>query len=137
MFDKKIEPIAMRYVRAKLMAEEAADVLELAKEDLMRVIPEGSKYVTKDGDTVSHAKSTVRKSWLVELAKKRFTPRIWKAVRIDAIDTKKLNGFIEAGELDPGKFEDCFETIPVRSSIRVTWAAIHPTALPSKSKGAA
>lgn len=134
MFDRKIEPAAMKYVRAKLMAEEAAELLELAKEDLMKVLPEGTNYVTKDGDTVTHVKSTVRKSWLVDVAKKRFTPRIWKAIRIDAIDTKKLNGFIDAGELDPGKYEDCFEKIPVKSSMRVTWAGVKPTTITPTSK---
>jgi hypothetical protein len=132
MFDKKIEPVAMKFVRAKLMVEEANELLELAKTDLSRVLPEGGKYVTKDGDTVTHVKASVRKSWLVEVAKKRFTPRIWKAVRIDAIDTKKLNGFIDAGELDVTKFADCFEEIPVKSSMRVTFAGVKPTTINSK-----
>lgn len=132
MFDKKIEPVAMKYVRAKLMMDEAAELLELAKGDLMKVLPEGTNYITKDGDTVTHVKSSTRKSWLVDVAKKRFLPRIWKAVRIDAIDTKKLNGFIDAGELDPGKYEDCFENIPVKSSMRVTFAGAKPTTIAKK-----
>lgn len=123
MFDKKIEPIAMKYIRAALTLKEAEDALALANSDLRKVLKEGTNYMTKDGDVITVVKSSVRKQWLVDICKKRFAPRIWKAVRIDAIDTKKLGGFIAAGEVDPKAFADCFDTIPVKSSIRVAWAA--------------
>ena len=138
MFDRKIEPVAQRVVRAKLMLEEAKEVLALAEDDFKKLVPEGSKYVTKDGDTVTHAKGSVRFMPVVEALQaylKGPKLRIWKAVRIDAIDTKKLNGFIDAGELDRAVLVEagCFEESAVRSSIRVTFPAVKPMT----NKGAA
>ncbi len=132
MFDRKIEPIAQRVVRAKLMLEEAKEVLALAEEDFKMVVPEGAKYVTKDGETVTHAKSSRRKAPVVEALQRYLKGpklRIWRAVRIDAIDMKKLNGFIDAGELDLDELiaQECITEVPVSSSIRVTFPAIKPT----------
>jgi len=127
MFDKKIEPVAQRYIRAKLMAEEAKEYEDECKEALMKLIPEGSHYVTKDGESIAHVKSSVRKKWLGEelvgLCKK-LNPRIWRAIRIESVDTKKLEAFIAAGEVDIVKLRDGFEEVPVRSSLRVTWPSL-------------
>lgn len=126
MFDKKIEPIAQRYVRAQLALKEAQELADLAKEALQGVLPEGTNYTTKDGDVVTHVRASQRKSWIVAALQKRLPARIWKAIRVDAIDTKKLGGFIEAGEVDPDQYTDCFDIIPVKASVRVTWAASKP-----------
>lgn len=125
MFDKKIEPIAQKYIRAIIMLEEAQELVDLAKEQVMAVIPEGEKYVTKDGDTITHAKSFTRRKFLPTVLS-MLTPRIRKAVRIDAIDTKKLAAFIDAGEVDITKIAEGIEEIPVRSSLRVTWSSCKP-----------
>jgi hypothetical protein len=131
MFDRKIEPIAQKVVRAKLILEEAKEQLALAEEDFKKVIPEGEKYVTKDGETISHAKGCIKLSPIVEGVQaylKGPKLRIWKSVRIDAVDNKKLNGFIDAGELDKAVMVEagCFTQIPVKSSIRINFPAVKP-----------
>lgn len=134
MFDKKIEPVAQKYIRAKLMVEEAEQLLDLAKEDLMKLIPHGEKYVTKDGETITHVKPSIRQKYLPDVLKKMLTPRIWRAVRIDAVDVKKLEGFIDAGEVQRDKILEAIEETPVRSSLRVTWPSLKPTTIPTTSK---
>jgi hypothetical protein len=126
MFDKKIEPVAQKYIRAKLVLEEAEQAVDLAKEQLMALIPQGSKYVTKDGESIAHINPFVRRTYVAEKLAKLLTPRIWRAVRIDAIDKKKLDAFIAAGEVDITKIADGIEETPVRSSLRVTWPSIRP-----------
>lgn len=127
MFDKKIEPIAQKYIRAKLMVEEAEQLLEATKESLMALIPEGTSYVTKDGESIAHVKSSTRRKYVAEKLSKLLPARIWRAVRIDAIDTKKLAAFIDAGEVDIAKIAEGIEEVPVRSSLRVTWPSVKPT----------
>ncbi len=129
MFDRRIEPVAQKVVRAKLILEEAKEALALAEDDFKRLVPEGEKYVTKDGETISHAKGCIKFTPVVEALQaylKGPKLRIWKSVRIDAVDTKKLNGFIDAGELDKAVMVEagCFTEIPVRSSVRVNFPAI-------------
>ena len=98
----------------------------MARADFQKLVPEGEKYVTKDGETVTHAKSSIRYSPVVEalqgvLKGKRL--RIWRAVRIDAIDMVKLNGFIDAGELNRKDLVEtgCLTETPVKASVRVNF----------------
>lgn len=125
-FDRKFEALAQEVVRKRIMLDEAEADYKAACEKIAALIPEGQKYVTKDGETITHAKSSVRYSPVVEaiqgfLTGKRL--RIWRAVRIDAIDMKKLNGFIDAGELDRAVLVEngCLTETPVKSGIRVNF----------------
>lgn len=122
MFDRKMETAAQRLVRAMLAVEEAEKALQAEKDAFMVLVPEGQKYVTKDGDSISHVKSSERDKYLPEVLKKLLTPRIWRAVRVDAVDSKKLRAFMDAGEVQRDRIADGIEIVPVRSSLRVTWA---------------
>lgn len=133
--DRTIEPLAMKYVRAKLAVEEAEGLLEIAKLDLMKVLAPGEKYVTKDGETITHTKGSVRSAYVAEKLKKLLTPAIWKSVRIDAVDKKKLDALIDAGIVQRDMIIEGIEETPVRSSLRVTWPSLRTTTrVPTKSK---
>jgi hypothetical protein len=125
-FDPKIEPIAQRVVRARIALDEAQLLADMANEDFKAVIAEGQKYVTKDGETVSHAKGAVRRSPVVETLRGFLTGsrlRIWKSVRVDAVDMKKLLAYVETGELDMLDLVDsgCVEELQCKSSVRVNF----------------
>jgi hypothetical protein len=123
----KLENAAQRYVRARLVLEEAEQLLERADLDLKSLLPEGDKYITKDGETVSHVKSSTRKTFIADKLRTLLPARIWKAVRIDAVDSKKLNAYIEAGEVSLDSITEGVQMMPVKSSLRVTFPAIKPT----------
>jgi hypothetical protein len=126
MFDKKIEPVAQKVVRARLMLDEAQANYEKACDEIKALIPEGARYVTKDGETITHAKGAVRRSPVVEALRgylKGSRLRIWRAIRIDAVDMKKLNGYIDAGELGLLDLVDagCIEETVCKSSVRLNF----------------
>ena len=121
MATPKIETIAQNYIRAKLAVEEADAALEIAKERLQTVLPEGEQYITKDGEKITHVAGTARCSFDPVRIKELVTPRIWKIVRIDAVDATKLKGLLASGEVSHDSIRDGVKTVQVRSSLRVTW----------------
>ena len=130
MFDRKIEALAQKYIRARIVAEQAEEALEEAKEQLMAFIPQGSHYVTKDGESIAHVKATVRMTFVAEALAKLLPARIWRAVQVPAVDSEKLRAFIKTGEVDIAKIKEGIQETPVRSSLRVTWPSIKPTTSP-------
>lgn len=124
MATPKIETIAQTYIRAKLAVEEAEAALDLAKERLQAVLPEGEQYITKDGEKITHVMGTARFTFDPVRIKALVTPRIWKIIRIDAIDVTKLKGLLASGEVSHDSIRDGVKAVPVRSSLRVTWPAM-------------
>lgn len=120
----KIETAAQKYVRAKLAVEEAKAAEEAARDGLIALLAPGEKYVTKDGEVIAHVAAYKRLTFVPELIKALVTPRIWKAIRVDAIDVDKLKGYLAAGEVTHDSIQDGVKVTEVRSSLRVTWPAL-------------
>lgn len=123
----KIETAAQKYVRAKLMLAEAEELVESTRDDLMEILPPGEKYVTKDGETVAHVAGNIRHAFVADKLKSLLPARIWKAVRIDAIDAKKLKAYMEAGEVTLASIRDGVEDVPIKAHLRLNFGAKVPT----------
>lgn len=123
----KIETAAQKYVRAKLLMAEAQELIDQATDDLMAILPPGDKYVTKDGETVAHVASNIRHTFVAEALKSVLPARIWKAVRIDAIDSKKLKAYMEAGEVTLESIRSGVEDVPIKAHLRLNFGAKVPT----------
>lgn len=114
--------VADRYIKAKLAANAAKEELDVVHAELLDVMAQLQlKTITSDEHncTMTVANGT-RRSFIPDVLKAVLPARIWKAVRIDAVDTKKLEGYLQAGEVTEESLGEGMVTTIVAPYIRFT-----------------
>ena len=103
----------MKALEEKLDAAHAALIVTMTALGLKTVASE------EHNCTVTVVNGT-RKKFIPEVLKSVLPARIWKNVRVDAVDSKKIEGYLAAGELTLESLGDGVALTVVAPSIRFT-----------------